>query len=292
MFRVILSVIFLLAPLAAQTDRATLTGTIKDPSGASVPGATVFIKATATQAEHTTTTTAAGAYTLDFLPLGEYTGSITAKGFETLSIETFVLEVGQTRTLNETLSVGAVASQVTVQAGASGLDQSSAQIGGVIQREQIQDIPLNGRNWASLMSLIPGAIDSSNGVESGVRFAGLSQEDNNFLFDGADATGINHAFQQTTLRLQISTEAIQELRADGTTYTANKGFTPGGQVEIVSRTGTNQFHGAGFEFLRNSYLDARPFNALSNPPFHLNNYGGSFGGPVLKNKLFFFVNYE
>jgi len=292
MFRVILSVIFLLAPLAAQTDRATLTGTIKDPSGASVPGATVFIKATATQAEHTTTTTAAGAYTLDFLPLGEYTGSITAKGFETLSIETFVLEVGQTRTLNETLSVGAVASQVTVQAGASGLDQSSAEIGGVIQREQIQDIPLNGRNWASLMSLIPGAIDSANGVESGIRFAGLSQEDNNFLFDGADATGINHAFQQTTLRLQISTEAIQELRADGTTYTANKGFTPGGQVEIVSRTGTNQFHGAAFEFLRNSYFDARPFNALSNPPFHLNNYGGSFGGPALKNKLFFFVNYE
>jgi hypothetical protein len=149
------------------------------------------------------------------LPIGEYTGSIAAKGFETLRIEPFVLEVGQTRTLNETMSIGTVLSQVAVQTAASGLDQSFAEIGGVIQRSQIQDIPLNGRNWAGLMSLSPGAIDSSNGVESGVRFAGLSQEDNNFLFDGVDATGLNHAFQQTALRLQISTEAIEEFRVNG-----------------------------------------------------------------------------
>jgi hypothetical protein len=162
-----------------------------------VPGATVSIKSTATQAERTTTTNATGAFTLDFLPLGEYTGSIAAKGFETLTIAPFVLEVGQTRTLNETMSVGAVASQVTVEAAAAGLDQSSAAIGGVIQRGQIQDIPLNGRNWAALMSLSPGAIDSSTAVESGFRFAGLSKEDNNFLFDGVDATGI-------TLNRQLS----------------------------------------------------------------------------------------
>jgi hypothetical protein len=135
----------------------------------------VSITAAATHAEHTATTNAAGAYTLDFLPIGEYTGTIAAKGFETLTIDPFVLEVGQTRTLNETLSIGAVASQVTVQASAPGLDQASAEIGAVIQRTQVQDIPLNGRNWAALMSLSPGAIDSSTGVESGVRFAGLSQ---------------------------------------------------------------------------------------------------------------------
>ena len=291
MFRSILLLV-LLVPLAAQTDRATLTGTITDPSGGVVPGAIVSITATATHAERRTTTNPAGAYTLDFLPIGEYTGTITAKGFETLTFDPFVLEVGQTRTLNQTMSIGAVAAQVTVQASASGLDQASAEIGGVIQRGQVQDIPLNGRNWAALMSLTPGAIDSSNGVESGVRFAGLSQEDNNFLFDGVDATGINHAFQQTTLRLQISTEAIQEMRVNGTTYSAAQGFTPGGQVEIVSRTGTNDFHGAAFEFVRNSIFDARPFGAVSLPPFHLNNFGASFGGPVIKNKLFFFANYE
>jgi hypothetical protein len=284
--------VLLSAPLVAQTDRATLTGTITDQSGAVVPGAAVSIKAVATQAERTTITNAAGAYTFDFLPIGEYTGSIAAKGFDTLRIEPFVLEVGQTRTLNERMSVGAVLSEVTVQASAPGLDQSSAGIGGVIQRGQIQDIPLNGRNWAGLMSLSPGAIDASTGVESGVRFAGLSQEDNNFLFDGVDATGINHAFQQTTLRLQISMEAIQEFRVDGTTYSADKGFTPGGQVEIVSRTGTNAFHGAAFEFLRNNIFDARPFSAIGLPPFHLNNYGANLGGPVIKNKLFFFANYE
>jgi len=284
--------LFFLTTLAAQTDRATLTGTITDPSGGVIPGAILSIKATATQAEHKATTNTAGAYTLDFLPIGEYTGSITAKGFETLRIEPFVLEVGRTRTLNATMAVGSVQSEVMVQASTPGLDQSSAEIGGVIQRGQIRDIPLNGRNWASLMSLTPGAIDSANGVESGVRFAGLSQEDNNYHFDGVDATGINHAFQQTALRLQISTEAIQEFRVNGTTYTAEMGYTPGGQVEIVSRSGSNAFHGAGFEFLRNSFFDARPFNALSLPPFHLNNYGASFGGPVIKNKLFFFVNYE
>jgi hypothetical protein len=291
MHRLILPLV-LLAPLAAQTDRATITGTITDPSGGLVPSATVSFTATATHAEHTATTNAAGAYTLDFLPIGEYTGTITAKGFETLTIDPFVLEVGQTRTINERMSIGAVASQVTVQATAPGLDQASGEIGGVIQRGQIQDIPLNGRNWASLLSLTPGAIDSANGVESGVRFAGLSQEDNNFLFDGVDATGINHAFQQTTLRLQISTEAIQEMRANSTTYSAAQGFTPGGQVEIVSRTGTNAFHGAAFEFVRNAMFDARPFSAATLPPFHLNNFGASFGGPVIKNKLFFFANYE
>jgi hypothetical protein len=291
MLRLILSVV-LLAPLAAQTDRATLTGTITDPRGGAIPGATVSVKATATQAEHTATTNAAGAYTVGFLPVGEYTGSITAEGFETLRIEPFVLEVGRTQTLNETMAVGHVKSEVTVQAATPGLDQSSAEIGSVIERGQIQDIPLNGRNWASLMSLTAGAIDSANGVESGVRFAGLSQEDNNYHFDGVDATGINHAFQQTALRLQISTEAIQEFRVNGTTYTADMGYTPGGQVEIVSRSGSNAFHGAAFEFLRNNIFDARPFNALSLPPFRLNNYGASFGGPVLKNKLFFFVNYE
>jgi hypothetical protein len=287
-----LLLLVLISALAAQTDRATLTGTITDPSGGVVPGATVSIRASATHAEHTTTTNAAGAYTLDFLPIGEYSGTISAKGFETLTIDRFVLEVGHTRTLNQIMSIGAAASQVTVQATAPGLDQASAEIGGVIQRGQVQDIPLNGRNWATLMSLTPGAIDSANGVESGVRFAGLSQEDNNFLFDGVDATGINHAFQQTTLRLQISTESIQEMRVNGTTYSAAQGFTPGGQVEIVSRTGSNAFHGAAFEFVRNSMFDARPFSAVSLPPFHLNNFGASLGGPVIKNKLFFFANYE
>jgi hypothetical protein len=292
MFRFASAFVFLVGLAFAQTDRATLTGTITDPSGGVVPGAAVSIRAAATQAEHSTITNSAGVYTIDFLPIGEYTGTIRAKGFETLQIESFNLQVGQTRTLNGHMVVGAVATEVSVAAASSGLDQSSAEIGGIIQRSQIKDIPLNGRNWASLLALTPGAIDSSTGNESGIRFAGLSQEDNNFLFDGVDATGINHAFQQTTLRLQISMEAINELRVDSTTYSADKGFTPGGQVEIVSRTGTNTFHGAAYEFLRNSIFDARPFTAVSLPPFHLNNFGASLGGPVLKNKLFFFANYE
>jgi hypothetical protein len=292
MHRAILLAAGLVLSLAAQTDRATLTGTVLDPSQKVAPGAKVTVHAVETGLVVVTIANSAGAYTISALPVGQYTATIAMPGFTTVNVEPFSLEVGQTRTLNATLSISAVVAKTTVEASAAGLDASSAEIGGVIRRSQIKEIPLNGRDWSSLMSLAPGAIDSSTGVEQGVRFAGLSQEDNNFHFDGVDATGINHSFQQSNLYLQISTEAIDEFRVNSTTYSADQGFTPGGQVEIVSRTGTNAFHGSAYEFVRNKIFNARPFNAATPPAFHWNNYGASFGGPVLKNKLFFFVNYE
>jgi hypothetical protein len=156
--------------MAAQTDLATVTGTVLDQSQSVIPAAKVTVRAIAIGSEHTTFTNTAGAYTLSALPVGQYTASLTAPDFTTVNIEPFNLEVGQTRTLNATLLVGTVESKVSVDAGAADLNQASAEIGAVIRPGQIRDIPLNGRNWAALMSLIPGAIDSSTGVESGVRF--------------------------------------------------------------------------------------------------------------------------
>src|SRR5215471_4374276 len=178
MHRAILLSIALALPAVAQTDRATLTGTVFDPSQKVVPGAKVSVHSVATGLEVKTVTNSVGTYTLGVLAVGQYTASIAMPGFATLDVSPFNLEVGQTRTLNVTLAVSSVSAKTSVEATAAGLDESSAEIGGLIRRSQTKDIPINGRNWSSLMLLIPGAIDSSTGVESGVRFAGLSQEDN------------------------------------------------------------------------------------------------------------------
>jgi hypothetical protein len=218
----------LLSPLAAQSDRATLTGTVADQTQGSITGATITIRATATGLEQTTVSSAAGAYTLSFLPVGQYTMSVAAQGFDAVRIEPFPLNAGQTRTLNIMMKIGAVSSEVTVVAATPDLDQTSAEIGGVIQGSQTQALPVNGRYWATLMALIPGAIDSGSGTQDQIRFAGLSQEDNNFRFDGVDATGINHQFQKEPARLQFSTESIAEFRASSAVYSADVGGSPGG----------------------------------------------------------------
>ncbi len=162
------------------------------------------------------------------------------------------------------------------------LDEYSARIGAVISGSQTQDLPLNGRSWVRLLTLVPGAIDDASGTEDQVRFAGLSQEDNNFLFDGVDATGINHQFEKVDLRLQLSTEAIAEFRVSSALFSADQGGSAGAQVEIVSRSGTNRFQGSLWEFFRNNVFDARPWGSGPLQDFRLNNFGANLGGPVLE----------
>ncbi len=279
--------------LAGQTDHAVLTGTISDASGAPVANAEVVISSVATGLTRSATTTNAGAYTISALPIGTYTVSITAAGLAKTDVAPFDLQVGQTRTLDARLDVASVQSEVEVKADAP-LAQTSAAVGSVIAGEQIQNLPINGRNWAGLMALAPGAIDSGVGDEKSVRFAGRGIDDNNYRIDGVDATGIQNQGQRTSTRLQISTEAIAEFRATAALYTAETGGSPGGQVEIVSKTGTNALHGSLFEFFRNNVFDARSFDSktTSLPPFRLNQFGGSAGGAIVRNKTFFFLNYE
>src|SRR5580765_8210499 len=196
--------------LSAQTDRATLTGVVMDPSRSDVPTAKVTLHAATTGLTYASLTNTAGVYTFGGLPVGQYSASIVAAGFESLQIQTFTLEVGETRTLNATLRVGAVSSNVTVMEAAPDLELTTSEVGGVIHGSQTNALPVNGRYWASLMALIPGAVSSGTGTQDAIRFAGLSQEDNNFRFDGVDATGLNHQFVKEPARLQFPLESIAE----------------------------------------------------------------------------------
>ena len=285
--------LFLLSvlPLMAQTDRATMTGTVTDPSGRRVVGANLIVTSDSTGLARPTKTNEAGVYTLSSLITGTYTVSIQAEGFAPFVVEDVTLDVGQTRTLDAKLSVAGAVTQVEVSD--SGLSKSSAEIGGVVHGKQAQDLSLNGRSFVGLVSLVPGAIDSGTGTQQDVRFAGLSDEDNTWHLDGVDNSGINHQYQKVDLHLQVSTEAIAEFRANGVAYSADQGGSVGGQIEVVSKTGGAQFHGAAWEFIRNNYFDATPWGAAGFlPALRRNNFGANLGGPILKGKLFFFANYE
>ena len=292
MDRKLLVVLWLAAlPMAAQMDRAVLTGTVIDASKSLVPGAKVTVHAVATGIDYAATSNSAGVYTFTGLPVGHYMASVSAVGFETLQIQPFVLEVGATRTLNPTLQVGTVSSNVTVEAATPDLNLANAEVGGVITGTQTEELPVNGRYWASLEALIPGAISAGTGTQDQIRFSGLSQEDNNFRFDGVDATGLNHAFVKVAMRLQFPLESLAEFKVSSAAYSADVGGMAGGQVSMVSRSGTNAFHGSAYEYLRNSFFDATAFDS-PRLPFRMNNFGASFGGAVIKNKLFVFTNYE
>jgi hypothetical protein len=285
--------LFLLSalPLMAQTDRATITGTVTDPSGRRVVGALFVITSNNTGVARETKTNDAGIFTLASLNTGSYNVRIEAAGFSAYHLDELTLDVGQTKNLDAKLSVEGGSTQVDV--ADSDMSKSSAEIGGVVNGKQAQDLSLNGRSFVGLVSLVPGAIDSGTGTQQDVRFAGLSAEDNTWHLDGVDNSGINHQYQKVDLHLQVSTESIAQFRANGVAYSADQGGSVGGQIEVVSKTGGAKFHGAAWEFIRNNYFDATPWGAAGFlPALRRNNFGANLGGPIVKKKLFFFANYE
>jgi len=279
--------------LLAQTDRASLSGTVMDASGAAIPNATVLATSQATGLTRTVQSGGSGTYTLPSLPIGRYVLTFTAPGFQQTAVEPFSLEVGQTRTIDAHMAPAGVTTEANVSAGPA-LQEDSATVGGVIVPEQIQNLPVNGRNWTNLMALVPGAMDTGTGDENSIRFAGRGLDDNNYRFDGVDATGIQNQTQRIPARLQISTDAIAEFRASSALYGAESGGSAGGQIEVVTRSGTNRFHGTAFEFIRNDVFDARTFDNFGQrkPPFRMNQFGASFGGPILRDRTFFFLDFE
>jgi hypothetical protein len=290
----IASLLSLTIPVIAQMDRGTITGTITDATGARVDQADVIIQSNSTGVENRSITNSAGVFTVSSLQTDTYTITIRSAGFAPIKIENVTLSAGQTRSLDTKLTMASVTSDVQVSSD-SDLAKASAEIGGVISGEQARELPLNGRSYVSLVSLVPGVIDtgSGGGSQQSVRFAGQSNEDNTWRLDGVDNSGINHSYQKVNARLQPSTEAIAEFRAYSLGYGADLGGSPGGQVVLVSRSGSNQYHGSGWEFIRNNIFDAAPWGSHGTlPPLRLNDFGGNFGGAAIKDKLFFFVNYE
>ncbi len=279
-------------PAAAQVDRATLVGTVTDSSGAVIPGANVEVSSPDTGLRRTMSTTAAGNYSFAGLPIGVYVITASQQGFKTSTVKGLRLQVGDNHTLDFTLQIAADTTSIEVTTQLVEVDRESAAIGSVIGGTQVREMPLNGRSWSSLMLLAAGAVNSGAGDMGSIRFAGRSNDDNNFMYDGVDASGIKDQTMEADLRLVVSTDSIAEFRVNSALYSAESGNGGGAQINLVSKSGTNEFHGSVFEFVRNDILDARnPFDT-SKQPFRLNQFGVNLGGPIIKNRTFFFANYE
>jgi hypothetical protein len=282
----------------AQVDRAELEGTVTDSSGAVVAGASVKIVAADTGLTASQTSNTVGYYRFSGLAVGRYSVTVSSTGFKTTVIRNVILEVGETHTQDIKLPVGAAGEKVEVNASNEVTNRTSAEAGTVIRPDQIADLANNGRDWTTLSLLAPFAQDDGGGDQRTIRFAGRARDDNNFSIDGVDAGGIQEQAQKSTTRLQISQDAIEEYRVDSALYDVEYGTQSGGQIDAETKSGTNDLHGTVFGYLRNSYFDARSFldfDINGNPaisPFRMGQYGMSVGGPIVKNKTFFFINYE
>ncbi len=285
-------------PLFAQATEGSILGTITDTSGAAVPQATVRITNVGTGIERSTQTDSAGEYVVTNLGLGSYRVVIEAKGFQRLINPPVLITVKARIRVDGVLQVGEVTQEVNVSASASLIKTDTPELGGVVSRQVLQDVPNIGRNFLSLAGLVPG---TTNGPPSSrqrdfsgasVTVSGASAEANNFIIDGISD---NMEFSGA-IGVVPPMDAIQEFAIQTSQYSAEFGRSGGGVVNVAIKSGTNDFHGFAYDYLRNDKLDARTYDFTgTNPkknPIRRNQFGGGLGGPVIKNKVFFFGNYE
>jgi hypothetical protein len=295
---VLLALLIVSCPLMAQTERAVLEGTVTDRSGALIPDADVKVTELNTGISQDSKSNAHGYYLFPGLAVGTYSVSVSKSGFQTAVENGVTLLVGEEHTLDVRLQVGQVTERVVVNAEAEPAERTSPADASVIGTEQIGNLPVNGRDWADLTTLAPFAQDDGGGDQRTIRFAGRARDDNNFSIDGVDAGGIQEQAQKSSVRLQISEDAIAEYRVNSALYDTEYGTQSGGQVDVVTKSGTNDFHGTAFGYLRNSVLDARNFNDYGpgetpvKLPFRLGQFGMTLGGPIQRDKTFFFLSYE
>ncbi len=290
----------LVSPGWAQPDSTALTGTVSDSSGHGLPGTEVTALQDTTGLQRKAVSSAEGAYYFPKLPVGSYSVTFEHRDFQSQRFDNVVQKLGTTRTLNVTLKIAGLKEQVEVVAPPQSLDQTNNTLNTGIARIQAKELPLNGQNWATLTALVPTAIDTAGGPGAGnqrsIRYAGRGRDDNNYTYDGVDATYVINQSQLYFVRAAIPLDTIEEIRVDPILATAQTGATGGGQVGVASPSGTNRFHGDAYDFLRNSAFDATdPIDSLNphhQPLFHLNQYGGALGGPIVRDKVFFFVAYE
>jgi hypothetical protein len=292
--------IALSASLFAQNETASLAGRVVDPGGLGVPGAELRLTRSATGAVRETKTSASGEYRFDLLDPGEYTIRVTAKGFKATEDSAIQLHVAQSSQFDVPLAVGAVSEQVVIQAEVSALETQSIAQGAVISQEKVKALPLNGRQFLQLALLSPAVNSGGIAVQqnairqgeiAGLSVAGTRTNDSAYLLDGV----INTDPDYNALNYVPVVDAIAEFQVQVAQYSAEYGRASGGQINVLTQSGTNQWHALGWEFLRNNVLDARPFNLTTQrsvPKFQRNQFGGLAGGPVVQNKLFAFFDVE
>jgi hypothetical protein len=276
---------------SAQVSSGTITGTVRDASQAVVPSAPVKITNVDTGIVRALTTDSAGLYAAPNLPTGRYSAEVSATGFQHQSKTGLVLSIDQTLSVNFTLETGALQQEVTVMARAQQLvETATSSLGQVIEEHPVRELPLNGRGYQQLIGLNTGSQPGPQGQFSSGNFHinGGRGEGNAFLIDGAD---VSSSFSDP-VRVNPSLEAIGEFKILTNNFSAEYGRSVGGVISVQIKSGTNEFHGTLFEFLRNDKVDARNFFAAAKAPYRFNQFGGSFGGPIKRNKAFFFLDYQ
>ena len=288
----------------AQQTTADILGTVTDSTGAVVQGATVTVESLATHEQRTTTTTGAGDYVVNLLSPGAYSVTVSATGFQKFIVKSVVLAAGDRTRVNAQMAVGSATQSVTVESQASALQTDSSVLANDIGTQPTQDLPLNGRNFVQLIQLQPGVNEgtSTGGLISGAELDdqrqsatfqanGQSEVMNNQMVDGAD----NYERLIGSISVRPAIDAIAEMSVQTNTYTAEVGRTGGAMVNIITKSGTDQFHGDVFEFFRNDIFNAYNFDfgvKLPKGEWRQNQYGGSLGGPIKRGKAFFFGAYE
>jgi len=290
-----------------QTVTGSITGLVTDPSGAVVVGAAVIAENTATAVKTSATTNAAGVYTIRFLPIGTYTMKIDAKGFATEKVEPFPLEIDQTAKFDVKLRIAGSTTVDVKETFHPILNTTDSTLGNTLSTNEIENIPLNGRNFSALTLFQPGAIDTdptgmsgNNAIERNTYNSGIAaingnrEQANNYTIEGAD----NNEPQNNLIGYNPAPDAIAEVRVVSGNANATYGNANGGAIVTVLKSGTNRFHGSLYDLLQNEKLDANSWaNGLNTPVTPKNSYtqnifGATFGGPIFKNKLFFFGDYE
>jgi outer membrane receptor protein involved in Fe transport len=295
-------------PTLAQVAGGRLSGTLSDPSGAGIPEAKLVIKNVATGVERTVTTNADGYYTAVNLLPGSYQIAISAAGFNSETRHGVTMSVGSQITIDITLRVGTVSNKVEVTAAVPDVQLTSSDISAVVTATTVRELPLNGRSWTDLAALQPGVetiqtqpsfatgSDRGNrGFGQQLTISGARPQQNNYRLDGVSLNDYANGAPGSVLGGNLGVDAIQEFSVLTSNYSAEYGKTSGGVVNAITRSGTNDFHGSAYEFLRNSALDAKNYfesAGAKKASFKRNQFGGSVGGPIVKNKTFFFADYE
>jgi hypothetical protein len=308
MKRILIAVMALLciAPAAkAQVDRATLSGTVKDTGGGVLAGATVTVTNIATNVASRATTSSAGSFLVVNLQSGQYLVEAEASGLQK-AVQSVILEIGQRGRVDITLAVGSLTESVTVEGARRLLNTEDATLGAVIDNNAIGKLPLAIRNWDDLLALVPGVQGdryteqgggTSFGRTGGVNVHGARSLQNNFLLDGVDNNSISENVQELTSQVsRPSVDAIQEFKIVTSPYSAEYGRSPGAAVSVSTKSGTNEIHGTAYDFFRNEGMDTIDFfSKRANQPKPTNDqnqFGGNIGGPLIKDKAFFFVDFE